>query len=204
MDYKEITKNAYDDVASDYSKRDSEIVPESFDVKNVLDKFIGMFPEGALILDIGSGGGRDSRYMHAHGLKVTGIDFSEQMIMLAQKEAPEIKYVHMDFENLDFPGESFDGVWANASLHHVPKAKLHDVLSQIYKILKKDGTFFIKIKHGDFDGIRENEKFGRKIKRQFSYYRPDELAEMLEFAGFSILEKYLTTGDEWLDIFAKK
>lgn len=204
MDYKEITRQTYNEIADDYTERDSQVVDETFDVKESIDKFISLLPQGASVLDIGSGGGRDSRYFLQHGMKVTGIDFSEKMIHNAKEKAPEIEYIHMDFESITFPENYFDGVWANASLHHIPKSHIEMVLKSIYKILKKDAVLFIIIKHGTFDGLREMDKFGKKVVRHFSFYLPEEFIRLLESVGFTVIENYLTTNGEWLDVLAKK
>lgn len=60
------------------------------------------------------------------------------------------------------------------------------------------------MKHGDWDGIRENEKFGKKLKRYFAFYKPDELTDVLKKAGFNILAVELTTKGEWVDVFATR
>jgi len=203
-DYKSITKKAYNSVSKEYMERDKGVVDESLDIKIALDKFTDLVPSKAHILDIGSGGGRDSRFFYEHGFRVTGIDFSEKMIDGARAIQPNIDYRVMDLENMDFPNQEFDAIWANASLHHIPKANLPKVLNKINQILRGDGLFFIKVKHGDKDSILENDKFGRKIKRHFSFYKQDELRQLLESAGFSIKSSELTTKEEWVDIFAKK
>lgn len=202
--YKVTTKETFDSVSDEYMKRDQEVVAETFEVKKALEQFIKLLPVHAKVLDIGSGGGRDSRFLFGCGLNVQGIDFSEKMVEGAKKIQPAIDYQVMDFEHLDFSAAEFDGIWADASLHHIPKAKLPDVLVKIYEILKKEGLFFIKVKHGQSDSIRENEKFGKVLKRYFAYYESDELVNFLSSAGFTVLDAKVTTGGEWLDVFAKK
>ncbi len=203
-DYKSITKESFDSISEDYIKRDQEIVAESADVLHALEKFAQLLPQGAKVLDIGSGGGRDSRFFAEHGFEVIGIDYSEKMIAGAQAIVSGVDYQVMDFENLTFQSNAFDAVWANASLHHIPKANLLNVLTKIYAILKTEGIFFIKVKCGNDDSIRENEKFGKKLRRYFAFYSPDELEGLIKAAGFTILNIEITTGGEWVDIFCKK
>jgi SAM-dependent methyltransferase len=204
IDYKSITKQAFDEMADDYIRRDQEVIDETFEVKTTLERFILLLSPKGNILDIGSGGGRDSRFLFDRGFSVTAMDLSEKMMEGAKKIQPAIDYKVMDFENLDFPADEFDGVWANASLHHIPKSNLSPVLKKIRDILKENGVFAIIIKHGNRDGIRENEKFGRNVKRYFAYYETEELEFLLERAGFAIIDSSVTTGGEWLNIFARK
>ncbi len=203
-EYKQITNETFNEIADDYAKRDSEVVDETFQVKKALDTFIQRLPADARVLDIGSGGGRDSRYLAEHTFKVTGIDASERMIKNASTAAPQIDYKQMDFEALDFPKESFDGIWANASLHHIPKDRIEPVLRKIHELLKEHGTFFMKVKHGSSEGIRENKKFGRMLKRYFAFYSPEELTEIFTAIGFKIKSTEVDDSKEWLDIFAEK
>jgi SAM-dependent methyltransferase len=203
-DYKEVTRAAFDDVARDYVQRDQAVVPETAEVRAALDEFSSSLHPGAVILDIGSGGGRDSRYFFEKGFKVIGVDFSEKMISEAKKIEARVDYRIMNFEQLDFPKENFDGIWANASLHHIPKENIQKVLRDILDLLKSGGIFFIKIKQGDSDGFRENEKFGKKITRYFAYYQPEEIEALVRSAGFSIMKIQKTIQDEWIDVFARK
>ena len=202
--YKKITQATYDEIAYDYIERDQAIVPETQEVKDALERFISLLPNSGVVLDIGSGGGRDSRFLYNHHLKVVGIDFSDKLITAAKKVEPGVDYRVMDFENLNFSNGELDGVWANASLHHIPKSNLQTVLKKIHSILKDGGIFFIKMKHGDGEGIRKNEKFGKQLKRYFAFYKTDELNKLLEAAGFEVLETALTTKEEWVESFAKK
>lgn len=203
-DYKTVTRSAYDDMAQDYAKRDSEVIEETYVVKAALNSFISRLPVHGKVLDIGSGGGRDSAHMLAEGLNVTGIDFSEHMLKAAKQNAPGGEFLLMDFEELKFETEAFDGVWANASLHHVPKTRLLPVLKRIHEILKPNGLFFSVNKQGEFDGIRTNQKYGKKVSRHFSFYTPDELSQLIKTAGFSIEDISLRNEGEWVHILAKK
>lgn len=201
-DYKEITRGTYDSVAEQYAARDKELVDETADVYAALNSFAELVPKGGKVLDIGCGTGRDTFFLAERGLQVTGIDFSQAMIERARKLVPSAFFEVKDFEQLDFMNE-FDGVWANASLHHVPKEQLPGVLNSIKRALKPGGYCFIKVKHGQADGLRDNEKFGKVISRYFAYYGNQELRELIEGAGFSIQTLENTTEDEWIDVVAR-
>ncbi|MDP4000313.1 MAG: methyltransferase domain-containing protein [bacterium] len=202
-DYKEVTRATYDVVADSYAKRDKGSVDESDDVHAALNEFASLLQPNARVLDTGCAAGRDSYFLDRFGFRVTGIDFSPEMVERAKRTVPGATFKVMDFEELPFTNE-FDAVWANASLHHIPKRNLPVVLAAINRALKPGGYFFIKVKHGAADSIRENEKFGGKIKRYFAFYQNDELHRLLEEAGFSILSIKNTTQDEWVEATAEK
>ena len=204
MDYKEITRRSYDLVAKDYSERDKTLVAETNEVQAALEDFSSRLPIRASVLDVGSGGGRDSRFFFEKGFVVTGIDFSSEMVVRAKNEEPGIDYRVMDFEAIDFPAGSFDGIWANASLHHIPRNHLPAVLRNLERILKSSGLFFMIVKHGVEEGIRRNKKFGREIERHFSFYQPEELKAAVQRAGFRVLSASLAVEGEWVYLLAQK
>lgn len=202
--YQKITRAAYDLVAGEYAKRDQCVVPETFEVRAALRCFVRLLPRHATVLDVGSGAGRDSRFLHDRGLRVIGIDFSPRMVAVARKINPRIRYQIMDIEQLKFKVGMFDGVWANASLHHIPKKRLKKVLSKIYIVLRSGGIFFVKLKYGKGERMRANITFGKPTTRYFAFYHIRELSKLMRTAGFKILSAHTDQRQEWIDIFAKK
>ena len=203
-EFKKITRQTFDDVADEYIKRDQAIINETTDVRDALENFSKILFRNAKILDIGSGGGRDSRILFAKGFSVVGIDFSSEMIRQSEQIEPRIQYRVMDFEKMDFPDNTFNGVWTNASLHHIPKVNLPLVLENIKRILSPGGILFIKVKQGKYDDLRYNDKFGKRILRYFAYYEPSELIGMVNTVGLEVTKVQSTPHGEWVDLFAKK
>jgi SAM-dependent methyltransferase len=141
-----------------------------------LDRFLEFIPEGGSILDLGCGSGRDSEYFISMGYDVTALDGSEEMCSLASVHIGK-EVLHMSFSEMDFD-DVFDGVWANASLLHVPKNEMENILAKIIRSLKQDGILYMTFRYGDFEGIEE--------ERYFTNYRSRELKELV--AGFEELE----------------
>lgn len=117
------------------------------DMSQVLNKFFAHLPPNAHILDAGCGSGRDSKYFLSQGYEVTAFDGSQEMVMLAEKEL-HIPVSHMLFQDLNFE-EKFDGVWACASLLHIPYEETKNIYTKIHKSLKPGGVFYASYKHGD-------------------------------------------------------
>ena len=204
-DYQEITKATYDEIAQDYAKRDARTdIPEIPAWTKALNRFCELVIKNGSVLDIGVGGGRDAEIFIKKGFNVTGIDISEKMLAGAKSKVPKANFMTMDMEELKFPPARFDGVWANASLHHMPKSKLLAVLKKIKLVLKPQGLLQIIVKQGDYDGILENEKFGRKIRRHFSYYMQDEIKGMISDSGFEVINCSSEVDNEWIYILALK
>ncbi len=152
---------------------------------------------GKQVLDVGSGSGRDALILKGEGLEITCIDGSKSMVEKTRKLG--FKSYLMDFEAMEFPRESFDGVWAYTSLLHVPKTDAEKVLEKIYQILKPSGVFLIGMIEGDFEGEVEREGW-QGAKRYFRYYSEEELTRMVTGAGFtlSFQEKYKPSSKTYL------
>lgn len=205
-DYKTVNRTTYNRIAASYIENDKKTIPETSVVHALISHFITLLPPHATLLDVGIGGGRDARLFAAAGISVTGIDTSQDLLTqgAALDRTKKITYLLMDFEEIDFPAHTFDGVWANASLHHIPKANLPTVLQRIRTVLKPDGYFQIKVHHGTGEGFKTDNKFGHSVTRYFANYEPEELSALLQEAGFAVCEHALTTGGKWLDILAQK
>lgn len=110
------TIQTYEETAEGYYKTHFDIN----EIKNITDFFIQNL-KGAKILDIGCGPGRDAKYFYEHDLKVIGIDLTSNFVKMASKNVPNAKFIQMDMRKLDFPENTFDGIWACASFPHIPK-----------------------------------------------------------------------------------
>lgn len=145
-----MTTSFYDDTAETYATRDRKPPAAR------LDAFLAALSEKARILELGCGGGQDCAYMLSKGFDVTPTDGSAELARQAEKLIGRPVKV-MRFEELA-AREEFDGVWAEASLLHVPRADLPGVLSLIRNALKEDGVFHASFKAGTGEG---HDDFGR-------------------------------------------
>ncbi|MDP6935186.1 MAG: class I SAM-dependent methyltransferase [Myxococcota bacterium] len=93
------------------------------------------------ILDLGCGPGRDLAALASLGHDPVGLDGSERFCVMAREHAG-CEVWHQDFLALDLPPGSFDGVFANASLFHVPGQELPRVLTQLWEALMPGGVLF--------------------------------------------------------------
>ena len=108
------------------------------------------------ILDIGFGSGRDSLYFQSKGYDVYAIDPEEEFVKRG-KELGLKNVFQMKAEDMSF-SDMFDGIWACASLLHVPSKNLQEVFKRCAEALKKSGIIYTSFKYGQFEGIR-NERF---------------------------------------------
>lgn len=100
------------------------------------------------VLDFGCGPGRDLAAFRAMGHAPVGLDGCAAFVAMA-RELSGCEVLHQDFLALDLPAASFDGVFANASLFHVPSAELPRVLGELTAALKPGGVFLASNPRGD-------------------------------------------------------
>ncbi len=139
-----------------------------------LPGFLAKLPQGARILELGCGGGRDSAAMIAEGFDVDATDGCAALAAKAEARIGRPVCV-MRFEELEAHGE-YDGVWAHASLLHVPRSGLPDIAARIRRALKPGGWHFANFKAGEAEG---RDRFGR----YFNYLSSREAEALYRDAG---------------------
>jgi SAM-dependent methyltransferase len=140
--------------------------------------FMELLPVGAHVLDLGCGPARASVHMRAAGFRPDPVDASKGMVTLAN-EAHDIGARLMTFDDLDAVA-AYDGVWANFSLLHAPRADLPRHLAAIATALKPAGVFHIGMKTGTGE---ERDS----IDRKYTYVTVAELADLISDAGMTVI-----------------
>jgi SAM-dependent methyltransferase len=131
----------YDEHVAEYISDTSPL-----DMAALYQTLLQYVPKGGHILDVGCGPGRDTKVFLDLGYKVTAFDASTAMAAAASKfTGQQVKVMRV--QDLDFE-EQFDGVWACASLLHVPRAELSGVIDRITRAMKVGGVFYMSFKHG--------------------------------------------------------
>ncbi len=127
------------------------------DLSPLYEPFLSRLPSGAHILDAGCGSGRDSLYFLDNGSYVISFDASEAMVRLAAKHLGR-PVLRLAFDQVGFE-ERFDGVWACASLLHVPRRAMARTLSRLASSLKRGGTLYASFRYGDDEVVRKGRLF---------------------------------------------
>lgn len=123
-----------------------------------LTEFADRLPEGARVLEVGCGAGRDAKVLSERGFRVTATEASPALAALARAYSGVDVQV-MTFEAMAWPEASFDGIWACASLLHSPRAELPDLLLRLTRALAPGGLFFMSFKYG----TEERDAVGRRF-----------------------------------------
>ncbi|GAM70480.1 tellurite resistance protein-related protein [Vibrio sp. JCM 19236] len=131
------------------------------EMESLYQKFLPLIPKGGKILDAGCGSGRDSKAFLDKGFQVEALDASEELVKLATK-LTGIPVAHSTFLNYQADKDSFDGIWACASLLHVPSNELDKTFSHLSQFLKSQGYFYCSFKLGEAE-LDRNGRFFRDL-----------------------------------------
>lgn len=134
------------------------------------------------ILDFGCGPGRDLKTFTGLGHLAIGLDGAERFAQMARADTG-CEVWQQDFLTLDLPDGRFDGVYANASLFHVPSLELPRVLRQLRATLKPGGVLFCSNPHGDNVEGWNNGRYG-------AYHDLETWRGFMASVGFVELEHY--------------
>ena len=164
----------------DYYNNNSQVFYDRTINANMTDsyeKFLKYLPEKAHILDAGCGVGRDTKYFLSKEHAVSAFDASQKMVELAIKETG-MQVMHSTFQELNF-SNMFDGVWAQASLLHIPYDATRDIYQKIHRSLKPNGVFYASYKHGDsYIETPERDFYNMNKEKVMPYFV--ELFEVIE------------------------
>jgi len=201
------TIQAYEETAENYYKTHFDIN----EIKDIADFFIQNL-KGKEILDIGCGPGRDAKYFSENGLDVTGIDLTSKFVKMASKNVPNAKFIQMDMRKIDFPENTFDGIWACASFYHIPKKDAKNTLLGFRKVLRPAGLMFISIKAGTEEKFVQKEE-DKGWAKFYAFYTEDEFKNLIESCGFKIIKVIIRKKKDidnvhventWINVFASK
>ncbi len=134
------------------------------------------------ILELGCGPGRDLRYFRSLGHEAVGLDGSRQFVAMARAHSG-CEVLHQDFLAMQLPESRFDGIFANASLFHVPSQELPRVLLELHETLKPRGVLFSSNPRG-------NNEEGISDGRYACFFDFETWRDYMISAGFVELHHY--------------
>lgn len=164
----------------DFYERNAARYAETTRSLNLSDEialFINELPRGARVLDVGCGGGRDLLAFGRAGVCATGLELSAELATLARVHSG-CEVVVGDLRKPPFPPQTFDGLWAAASLLHLERDEILPALSELRRLLPAAGIFFASMKMGIG---AEHAADGRL----FTYFMPEDWSRLLQATGFA-------------------
>ena len=190
------TLDYYDKNAASFS-----LSTQNVDFTYTQDLFLSYLNDHSLLLDLGCGSGRDTKYFLNQGYCVEASDGSMEMCKIASLYAG-IEVKHQLFHELD-QENYYDGIWACSSILHLTKDELLVVLGKICKALKRNGYFYTSFKYGSFEGYRKGRYFIDLTEASF--------LKIIEPYEFQIIQIWVSEDvrkgreeEKWLNIILQK
>ncbi len=166
------------------------------DMSALHDRFLSTLSAGGMILDAGCGSGRDAKAFLDRGFRVTAFDASTELARMAAD------HIGIDVAVRSFSDVCevycYDGIWACASLLHLPQDEISAALQCLWAALKPGGTFYLSFKSGTGERIQDGRHFTDVTEVQLR----DWLAVLPDLLG---IECWLTTdqrpgrSEQWLN-----
>ena len=186
-----------------YDKNAQAFFDESvkIDLNDLYDIFLSYLEKDAYILDAGCGSGRDSKVFINKGYEVVSFDSSVELVKLASVYIGK-RVKLMDFSQLD-ETDTYNGIWACASLIHVPENKLSGTMVLLKNALKKNGYMYLSFKYGGKDRYKDG--------RHFTDMNQDRINKLInKISDFTIIKTWIAPDkrqgktEKWFNIILKK
>ncbi|MGZ5398880.1 MAG: class I SAM-dependent methyltransferase [Nocardioides sp.] len=180
--------------------------PATEEMVAAVEGFAGLLENGARVLEIGSGSGRDALLLEQRGLSVRRTDITPAFVRLLRAAGHDASVIDPLVDDLSDPDREapYDGVWASASLLHVRREDLPQVLRNLADVTREGGVLHLAVKEGD--GARFSVHGNIRSPRHFTFWREEGLRAALADAGWDVrsLARGVAglRGETWLDVTA--
>jgi SAM-dependent methyltransferase len=171
----------------------------------LLTEWLTFLPPHATLLDLGCGAGQDARELKTLGHRVIGLDRTWPLLSFGKRRGPTVPLVLGELRHLPIRPDRLDGIWAAASLMHLPKLSMKKVLVNLHGLMRPGGLLAATITHGTTSRIRNK---GWMPGRFFARWRKDELAKALRRVGWKVLSLRVVSNQErkgrWINVIARQ
>lgn len=174
----------------------------TLDFHETEDRFLSYLSDGAAVLDLGCGAGRDAKYFLSKGYRVTAVDGSPELCRIASQNTG----IEVRCELFEDPSdiEAYDGIWACASILHLPKEELRNVFAKIAWALKPGGILYTSFKYGTFEGERNGRYFTDFTEETFAEFMAGNNT-LINIETWTSADVRPGRGDEkWLNLILRK
>ncbi|MFB4266140.1 class I SAM-dependent DNA methyltransferase [Nonomuraea sp. GTA35] len=179
------TRVAYDTVAADYA----ELLRDELDTKPLdramLAAFAELVRDAGEVADLGCGPGRVTAHLRALGVNAFGVDLSPEMIAVARRSHPGLRFDVGSMTALDLADEAVGGAVLWYSTVHTPPELLPTVFAEAHRVLAPGGHLLIAFKVGD-QRRHLSRGYGHELSLDVYWNPPEQIAELLGEAGLVV------------------
>jgi ubiquinone/menaquinone biosynthesis C-methylase UbiE len=139
------------------------------------------------VWDFGCGSGNTTRYLKDLGIDISGLDISEEMLVQARQNHPDIRFQRGDLLKLRFKNNSIYGVVAFYAIVHFTTEQVETAFREIFRVLQSGGKFLLTFHIGE-GTIHLDNYLGRKVDIDFMFFPSDFIRSCLQKFGFCNIE----------------
>ncbi len=179
-----MTRAAYDAVAESYA----DLVRDELDGRHLEHGLLATFADRVSsggVLEVGCGTGRITEHLHRLGLEVAGMDLSPNMIEVARREYPHLRFGVGSMEALDAGDSSLAGIVAWYSIIHTPPQQLSAIFDELHRVLVPEGLLLLAFQAGN-ERVRLEQAYGHSVSYDAYRLDPDVVAGMLVETNFEV------------------
>lgn len=198
MDSEAITIQSYDSHADAYAREANERGSWMADIDKVFE-LVGK--ENPFIVELGCGNGRDAKEFVKRTNRYLGVDASEKLLKNARALVPKAEFQQASFSSFQFPTK-IDAVVAFASLLHVDKDVVQNILRESENHLNEKGIIFLTLQQGPYQKEVKKDTMGT---RTFYKYSPELISELMPSTMSIVFEdRRIIRGKPWFAIALQK
>jgi SAM-dependent methyltransferase len=195
--YLHATRTAYDTVAVDYER----LARDELNAKPLDRAMLAAFselvqaPGTGQVADLGCGPGRITAHLHSLGVDAFGIDLSPEMIAVARRTHPGLRFAEGSMTALDLEDDVLGGIVAWYSTVHTPPELLPTVFAECHRVLAPGAHMLLAFKAGDQRRHLE-QAYGHDLSLDVYWMPPDHVADLLTKAGLVMTAQLIREPDE--------
>ena len=182
------TRSSYDIDAAGYAEKVRGLLGEMPYLRASLTLFAELVhgAGGGPVADVGCGPGYVTGYLHDAGVDAFGIDLSPEMIAIARRDYPDLRFEVGTMTDLDLANNSVVGIIAFWSVIHVPDHAIPGVFEEFRRVSRPQGLLLVGFHVGDGTSHTSEGYSCRPINVDSHRRRPSTMMGWLRDAGFTI------------------
>lgn len=192
------TRSSYDTDAAGYADRVRGLLEASPHLRASLALFAELVRDagGGPVADVGCGPGHVTRHLADLGVDAFGVDLAPEMVALARRDHPDLRFEVGTMTDLDLPDESVAGVLAFWSVIHVPDDAVPQAFAEFHRVVRPGGPVLVGFHVGDGTRTTTEGYSGRAIHVESHRRRPGQVSRWLREAGFRIESELVLRPDD--------
>ncbi|MFL4474720.1 class I SAM-dependent methyltransferase [Paeniglutamicibacter sp. MACA_103] len=192
------TRSSYDSDAAGYAEEVQGFLETHPHLRAHLDLFAELVRRdgGGQVADIGCGPGYVTAHLHDSGVEAFGIDLSAEMVAIARRDYPGLRFEEGTMTHLEAGDRSLAGVVAFWSTIHVPDEAMPGVVAQFHRVLRPGGHVLVGFKVGDWTRHSSTGYTGAPISLDTHLRQTRTVSDWLRGAGFLIESESILRPDD--------